>query len=157
MKTDSKLEKHIKEFHREIVEFAKKYQFRDRNAVICCSISVSQCYVLETLNTFGALSVQELAEKMYLKISTITRIVDHLVKKGYVDRIKNPNDMRFKIIRLTEQGRDKYREAWREFSVSEKAILENLPEEEREKAIGFLKTLNRSLQTAVIDNSSCSK
>ena len=144
MSTKYNLDTQVAEFHREIVEFVKKYQFRDRNEMVSCGISVSQCYILETLNTYGTLNAQELADKMYLKISTITRLVDSLVERGFVSREKNPEDQRFKLIKLSRAGKKTYLKAWSAFFSSEKRILENLTPEQRVVLIDVLKALNSS-------------
>ena len=91
-------------FHHEMVALVKKYQFRDRNEITCCGVSVSQCYVLELLHFEGALTMQKLAEQMHLSVSTITRVVEGLVKKGYVHREEDAKDRRVRRVRLTGEG-----------------------------------------------------
>ena len=67
--------------HRALTDFVRQYQFRNRNEICCYGITVSQCYLLDTLSTHGPLSMQEAATHLCLKISTVTRLVDGLVKK----------------------------------------------------------------------------
>ena len=137
----------ILQFHRQIVELIKKYQFRDRNQICCFGISVSQCYVLETLHTHGALTMNELAKKMYLKISTMTRVVEQLVKKKYVRREEGLNDRRVRFINLTKQGRAIYKKAWENIFESEKMILKNIPSEHKAVLIDALKKLNQAVSS----------
>jgi DNA-binding MarR family transcriptional regulator len=132
----------VERFHRQIVELIKKYQFRDRDRISCCGISVSQCYALETLNAHGPLTANELAEKMFLKISTVTRVVDQLVKKNYVTREAGDQDRRVRVIKLTRDGETVFQETWNNVFESEKTILQNFPEQHREMLIDFLKKLN---------------
>ena len=138
-------DKQVESFHQQIVELIKKYQFRDRNQILGCGISVSQCYILETLYTHGALTVNELAKKMFLSISTVTRVVDQLVNKKYVTREESFEDRRVRLIKLTEAGEAVYQESWLNVFQSEKTILENFPPEHREMLIDFLKKLNQSV------------
>lgn len=147
MNDQTLLSKQVKRFHREMVELIKKYQFRDREQMTGCGISVSQCYVLETLHTFGALTVNQLAQKMHLSISTITRVVDQLVKKDYVTRTEDANDRRVRQIELTAVGETVYQHSWQGIFQSEKAILEQFPAENREMLIDFLTKLNRAADT----------
>ncbi len=133
-------------FHHQIVELVKRYQFRDRDQILCCGISVSQCYILETLHTHGALTVGDLANKMYLSISTVTRVVDQLVKKGYVLREEDAKDRRVHLSKLTEAGETIYQKSWENIFNSEKTILENFQPEQREMLIDFLKKLNKSVE-----------
>ena len=139
------LDKQVERFHQQIVELIKKYQFRDRDQISCCGISVSQCYVLETLHSSGPLTVNQLAGKMYLSISTVTRVVDQLVKKNYVTREEDLHDRRVRVIALTEAGEAVFQESWKNVFESEKIILENFPPEHREILIEFLKKLNQAV------------
>ncbi len=136
----------VTRFHLELVELIKKYQFRDREQVVCHGISVSQCYILETLHTFGELTAGELAHKMHLSVSTITRVFDQLAKKNLVKRSKSPHDKRVHLCQLTSAGEDMYQKIWAKVFLSEKNILENFKTEHRELLISFLNLLNKSLK-----------
>jgi len=140
------LDKQVEEFHEQIVELVKKYQFRDRDQILSSGISVSQCYVLETLHTHGAQTTGEIAKKMYLSISTVTRVVDQLVKKKYVTREEDTKDRRIHMTELTAAGEQIYQESWQNIFQSEKMILENFEPANREMLIDFLKKLNVSVQ-----------
>jgi DNA-binding MarR family transcriptional regulator len=140
------LDKQVTEFHEQIVDLVKKYQFRDRDQVLNCGISVSQCYILETLHTHGALTVGEIAKKMYLSISTVTRVVDQLVKKKYVVREEGSKDHRVHFTKLTATGEKIYQQSWQNIFQSEKMILENFEPENRAMLIDFLKKLNAAVQ-----------
>lgn len=138
-KTDADL---VKQFHREIVELIKKYQFRDRNEMVGHGLTVSQCYILETLNQHGPLEMQQLADKMHLSISTVTRAVEPLVEQKIVDRIVDPADNRVRVITMTERGQTLFEKHWEGVLKAEKIILESFPEESRAMLIEFLRKLN---------------
>jgi DNA-binding MarR family transcriptional regulator len=142
---NKKSEEQTKRFHRQIVDLIKKYQFRDRNRINCCGISVSQCYILEALSSHSPLTMNELADKMYLSISTVTRVVDQLVKKGLVLREEGTHDRRIRTINMTPEGKTVYKKSWENVFESEKTILNNFPEEHRELMIDFLKKLNHAV------------
>lgn len=135
----------VDQFHVEVVELIKKFQFRDRNEMVCCGLSVSQCYILETLHRFGTMSVQKLADKMHLTISTITRVSEPLVKQKLISREEDPTDHRIRLLKLTAKGERIFAKSWKNTFISEKMILENFPEEQRELLIDFLKKLNQAL------------
>lgn len=50
------------------------------------------------------MSQSELAEKMGIKGSTVTRLIDRLEREGYVVRQKEPDDRRVTMIVLTDKG-----------------------------------------------------
>ncbi|OGU61520.1 MAG: hypothetical protein A2V66_00420 [Ignavibacteria bacterium RBG_13_36_8] len=134
----------VEKFHHEIVELIKKYQFRDRNEMVCCGISVSQCYTLETLHRHGPLSMQNLADKMHLSISTVTRVVEPLVQQKLVTREEDANDHRVRVMKLTKAGEEIFLKTWDNVFESEKIILTNFPEDQREMLIEFLRKLNQA-------------
>ena len=135
----------VTRFHQLILELIKKYQFRDRNQDICCGLSVSQCYILETLRQSGPLSMNELADKMHLTISTITRVIQPLLEKSYLSRQEDKNDRRVRMISLTQAGEDFAMRVWKNSIESEKIILGNFPAENREMLIEFLAQLNQAV------------
>lgn len=145
--SDPIFDKQVESFHEQIVELIKRYQFRDRDRILCHGISVSQCYVLETLHSNGTLTVNELANKMYLSISTITRVIDQLVRKEYVTRQEDPTDRRVRVLKLTEAGKEIFQKSWGTVFESEKQILENFPPENREMLIDFLQKLNVAVES----------
>ncbi len=137
--------KDVEEFHNSIVELIKKYQFRDRNEITSFGISVSQCYVLETLHFQGELTMKKLAGQMHLTISTITRLVDQLEGKKLVRRKQHPKDSRVRIIKLTSKGEKVFLKSWANVFESEKRIFENIKPEHRKVLLSLLKDLNVSV------------
>ncbi len=135
----------IEEFHNSIIKLIKKYQFRDRNEITNFGISVSQCYVLETLHFQGELTMKKLAEQMHLTISTITRVVDQLEKKKLVKRKQHTVDSRVRMIRLTTKGEKVFLKSWANVFESEKKIFENIKPEHRKVLLSLLKDLNNSV------------
>ncbi|MGH7364668.1 MAG: MarR family winged helix-turn-helix transcriptional regulator, partial [Candidatus Methylomirabilales bacterium] len=54
--------------HQVTKELSRRYQFRDRNAICCHGLSVTQCYALDALAEDGALSVTALARHLFLAV-----------------------------------------------------------------------------------------
>jgi len=139
------IRKDVEEFHNNIVGLIKKYQFRDRNEVTSFGISVSQCYVLETLYFQKALTMKKLAEQMHLTISTITRIVDQLEKKKFIERKQDDKDLRIRRITLTSEGEKISLKSWANVFESEREIFENIKPGHRKVLLSLLKDLNDSV------------
>ena len=79
--------------------------------------------------------MSDLAQRIGLSESTVTRLVDRLEGAGLVERGTSPTDRRCVTAGLTEQGRetlDRIRVARREFL---KEILVALPSDEREELV----------------------
>jgi DNA-binding MarR family transcriptional regulator len=50
-------------------------------------------------------SVKALAESMQVSLAAMSRAVDGLYERGFVDRREHPGDRRMKSVRLTDRGR----------------------------------------------------
>ena len=62
-----------------------------------------QGFMLCTLACNGPMKISDLSEKMALSNSTVSGIVDRLVKQGIVERIRSNEDRRVVNVRVTEQ------------------------------------------------------
>jgi DNA-binding MarR family transcriptional regulator len=82
----------------------KFLQCRDRDAMTACGLSVAQCYSLEAIGTQGQLTLNELADSLYITPSTASRTIEELVRKELVERRQDPDDRRAVSLTLTAQG-----------------------------------------------------
>lgn len=69
------------------------------------NLSVSQFGVLEALYHLGPLNPGTLGEKILKSSGNMTLVVDNLVKRGLVERRRDPNDRRCIAVHLTADGR----------------------------------------------------
>lgn len=98
--------------------------------------------ILVNLFKHGDLTMRELAERIQKDKSTITALVNKLVKLGYVEKYKDSSDSRINIVRLTPMAHER-RECFIEVSniITEK-ISRHVTEEEIEKTLEVLKKIN---------------
>jgi DNA-binding MarR family transcriptional regulator len=68
-------------------------------------VSMSQAFGLHELDTDQPLSQRELAERLRLEKSTVSRMVAEMERKGFVVRERDPANRRFYRLRLTPAGR----------------------------------------------------
>jgi DNA-binding MarR family transcriptional regulator len=69
-------------------------------------VSMSQAFTLHELDQGAPLSQRELADRLALEKSTISRMVADLEQKGLVERERDPANRRTYRIRLTDKGHD---------------------------------------------------
>ena len=136
------LDQLAEEMQRITKRLLRTYQLRDRKQICCFNLSVSQCYTVDALGEEGVMTMRELAFRMDLDRSTMTRIVDQLVKKGMVARHLSEEDRRICCVRLTKKGHQCYLELRSRFLAFQKAILEKIPSESREQVIEALQQLH---------------
>jgi DNA-binding MarR family transcriptional regulator len=66
--------------------------------------SVSEWRVLATLAGNEPLSIGRLAQITTIKQPTVTRLLDRMAAKGYVERLENDGDRRITLVRITPTG-----------------------------------------------------
>ena len=127
--------------HRLTKELIRRYQFRDWNQICCYGISVSQCYILDVLAEEGDLTMQQLAKRMFKSVSTMTRVVSQLVRRGYVKRRQDPEDRRVVHVSITPQGKAVVAAINRDLIETQKAILQAIPPDQWAGAFRVLEAL----------------
>lgn len=82
------------------VKWYAQQQFRELNF----NMTVDQWLVLKLTSENKEISQNELAKQMYKDMPTVTRIVDLLCAKGWIERKVHPNDRRSFVLELTGEG-----------------------------------------------------
>lgn len=68
-------------------------------------LSMNEMHTIEAIGYDSIKSMSETAEILKITLGTLTTSVTRLVKKGYVERLRDDSDRRIVLIRLTEKGR----------------------------------------------------
>lgn len=129
-----------------VSQLVRVYQFRDRDRICCYDISVTQCYALEALVERGPSRSQALADALMLDKSTTTRVVDALVKKGYVVRQAEAEDARALALSVTREGRALYERINNELVEQQASLIKGLDPEVRRASIEVIRRLARAAQ-----------
>jgi len=129
------LNQQAERFHRLFAELVRRYQFRDRDRICWHGLSVSQCYALQTVETQGSLTMRALASELHLKMSTVTRVVDHLVADKLVTRVADAKDRRVCRVQITRAGRTLASRIRAELIAEYQHVLREIPVRSREAVI----------------------
>lgn len=127
--------------HRALTDFVRQYQFRNRNELCCYGVTVSQCYLLEVLGERGPLPMQELSRYLGLKVSSVTRAVDGLVRRKLLQRRRDAGDLRVVQVELTESGHRVLGKIRQDLLRREEELLLALPSEVRENVVAAIVAL----------------
>lgn len=68
------------------------------------NLTISQFGVLEALYHLGPMCQRDLAQKILKSSGNLTLVIDNLEKRSLVNRQRDPQDRRYFIIKLTNQG-----------------------------------------------------
>jgi MarR family transcriptional regulator, 2-MHQ and catechol-resistance regulon repressor len=143
------LERDTAALYEALTELIRVYQFRDRDRICCFDVSVTQCYALEELARREGMGLNDLAAHLYLDKSTASRVVDALERKGYVERIPDPQDRRAVLLSPTPAGRELYRTILHGILDEEQKLLAEFDPEVRQAMIRLIGRLARAASRRV--------
>ena len=112
--------------------------------MLCCSINESQCFLIVEIGREPGICVKDLADKVGLDKSGISRGVEELVRKGYVNREASKEDRRCVVLTLTEAGQARFEKIENDMSGKFAAVLSNISEDEQQLVLDALKIYNEA-------------
>lgn len=112
----------------------------------CCGVSDAQCFILVEIGRNPNISVKELAEILRLDKSGISRNVEGLVQKGFVERLPSKEDRRYVVLNLTDRGMERFNKIENDMDHRFEAIFNKIPEDKRNQVIEALKLYNEAFE-----------
>lgn len=138
----------------DLVAICRAFGLFERDAICCGTVTVSQCALLAELRS-GAREIGALAGAMGLTNSGMTRLVDGLEERGWVERVRGVEDRRRVEVRLTEAGAT---EAARLQGLTEASIgrvLARVPRAKRAQVVESLRLVRDAIDGARDELSCC--
>ncbi len=96
---------------------------------------MAQCHAILEIGAAGELNLKDLASRLGLDNSTLSRTVDSLVKDGLVERTQSKEDRRATVIRLNGKGRaarDRINSTWNQICQD---MFRSIPRDKHEQLI----------------------
>lgn len=123
------------------------FQLKEQEKLCCYDVTTSECRSLSFLKQAEHnVTMNELADKLYLTRSGATRVVDKLCDKGYVVRLTDANDKRVCCLDLTQQGSELIERIESEVTEYHKQILAELDPAMRQVVLASLHALQSTAQ-----------
>ncbi len=107
-------------------------------------LSVPQFRALVFTNRNPGTALSPLADHLGLTLPSTSKMVDHLVLQGYLDRQSSRQDRRKLTLQITPQGKSILEASYQATQRQLQALFENLSAKEREGLLAYLRIL-RSL------------
>jgi DNA-binding MarR family transcriptional regulator len=98
-------------------------------------LSPQQSYVLSIVHDYGPITPGEVAKRLRLEKSHLTKIVNSLIEMAAVEKQADPTDRRRLMLSLTRKGKRIFRELDKASIDSYVKLMEEIPPELREKVI----------------------
>ncbi|MDR4497738.1 MAG: MarR family transcriptional regulator [Candidatus Scalindua sp.] len=129
------------EFRHLMTRLLKSISFLDKEIELNFGISSTRALTLNALTDKKSLKMNKLSEAMSLTSSTMTRMIDNLIKDKLVERGDDPNDRRVVVVKLTNKGK-KLKQGIEEFKNRYFDAVRNRIEDNKEgESFATLKTL----------------
>jgi len=152
MKLDKNIHKNSYILIRELV---KALRFFQEDSVFCEDLTFSQFTILDYIKEKDGIGLTELREKLVVEKSTLTRLIEPLIKKGLVYKEKSKEDSRVINVFITSEGQKIHQSIWDCFGQSITRLIENIPEGERDKVYESMTLFVRSLFKCCEKDSCC--
>ena len=108
-------------------------------------LTPEQFLLIDLLWNNGPMSQQQLADQMQKDKNSVTKLVDAIERKGFVQRSQNPQDRRSNTIILTEKAQN-LKFGAKEVGISSlNKMLEGIEEEELHNFLGTLRKLSQNM------------
>jgi DNA-binding MarR family transcriptional regulator len=112
----------------------------------CCGeqVSMAQSHVLFEVRRAGNPSMQRVAEELGMDVTTFSRQIKGLEKKGLVARRVSPDDRRVMLLGLTDEGRQVLEKIDRYMAGRLELVFAFMTDFERETVVRSLELLNEA-------------
>lgn len=118
----------------DVIAFYRMFASFEREEICCGTVSPAQCVLLQTL-TEGEWDVSSLAFQARVTKSAMTRLIDGLETRDWVEREKAEDDGRRVLVKLTSDGKQEAKRLRDLTEQSINTILETIPRAERPQVI----------------------
>ena len=108
-------------------------------------ITIDQWLILKSIKENSGLTQQQIGINVFKDYASVTRIIELLVKKNYLQRVAHTDKRRF-ILRMTSEAEDLMRSIQKVINANRRKALDGIDED---KLMSLKETLNK-----IIDNCS---
>jgi len=129
----------VRDFRRFLRHFTRVTNTQLRHC--CTEVTLAQCLVLLEVDEQERLTVGQLASRLRLDDSTLSRTIDGLVRKGLLDRIRDDRDRRVVWIGLTAVGTAACNAIHEQNDAVYRKIFDRIPASKRDAVVRNFKIL----------------
>ena len=134
------------ELEHTLAAFVRAFGLHQGEQTPCgVNVSVSEAHALTELARTGGLSQGELVSFLKLEKSSVSRLVQNLDKRGWLERKPHPTDGRAQLLTLTPEGHEKAAQVAKARRAKFDALTQALPDSKREAVLSALSTLVEAL------------
>lgn len=134
----------------------RQTQVLEKAEVGCCGITLSQCHLLLEISRWPeGRSLSDVASALELDLSTVSRVVDGLVRQELLRRETDHLDRRRTVLSVTEAGRTLATRINRGMDLYLRAVLAEIPPEKQPAVLEGLELLVSAIARVKGKGGSC--
>lgn len=126
----------------------------EQQAIKACGfedVSVNEAHTVDAIGTYVPKTMSAVAEKLDITMGTLTVSINHLVKKGYVNKVRYELDKRVFMLSLTERGKELFKAHQKFHFEMVKSLIVDLSDYEANMFIEALSSLNQFLNKGKLE------
>ena len=146
--------KQFREYTREL-----ELHLDNINDTDCCECGVNkgQCFMVVEIGRHPGICLKELAEILRLDKSGISRGLEELVQKGYVNREPSKEDRRSVVLTLTKEGQERFEKIETDMNIKFEVIFSKIDKDKQDQVLEGLKIYNEACRIAEKRDCCCCK
>ena len=125
----------IEKFRARLREIERAVWVQTKSEALCCGVTLAQCHAILEIGAAGELNLKDLAARLGLDNSTLSRTIESLVQDGLAERTPSRKDRRASVIRLNKKGRaaqDRINQTWNRICLD---MFQSVPREKHDQLI----------------------
>ena len=134
----------------EILAICRLFAAFEKEQICCGGVTVAQCVVLQALYRRPS-EAAVLAQEGGVSPSAMTRLLDGLAKKGWVERVHNRDDRRRITVQLTFRGKKEARRLLELTQNLVEAVLSEIPKKKRLQVVESTRLLREAFERCRAD------
>jgi DNA-binding MarR family transcriptional regulator len=142
---ETRYEVNTKELMASVVAFVRSFGLHKPDQTPCGQpVAVAEAHALMDLAAFGPMRQGELAARLQLEKSTVSRLVRQMEAHGWMQRESDRDDGRAMLVRLTKRGRQTATQLARARREKFARIVSAIPEDKRSMVVEAISILERA-------------
>ncbi len=116
---------------------------------ISSELSLQELRTIKFIGDCKHCIMREISDHLMIAVSTLTAIVDKMVRKKFVNRYRDENDRRIVRVELTEKGKEIYNLDREHHVHLSKEMLKHLKSYDQDVLLNLLATINLNYQNSI--------
>lgn len=131
-----------------VQKLVRVFQLFERDQIKVHGFTSSQCYSLIEILKAGSLTMNDLSDKMNLDSSTMTRVIDKMVRDELIKRERDEADRRIVLVSLTDKGKEAAEILNSSVNEYYKKIISSIPKGKVDEVLNAISVLLKAFETS---------